>query len=386
MWAPRKPVHMTKTPAVQFGRHGITVNCIHPGTTRTECTPSLLTARAAQLGVSPEEAERQDFAPDSPRRNAICRMVDAAEVEFIAVFLASDGVAGKGVPEIFPEGVNPLARVERPHRVGPALLDKAADRHRAPPPEQRVIDPALGRIHVEIGRHDIEVAGENRRRAALQKRLGIAREPVEPAQLVIELRARRRVAVRQIEASDDQTADSRPDVAASRLNKDNHQVRAARCPKSGRVHKRLGEIESGTARLKEAVAAWQVCLTSLSPYGRNPECNGCALRFAPGGKPHVGDRSTAAALWRRGDRRLCSAISLTRHNRHRYRRKARPESEFASSSLTHRWRGADSNLRSLSATATSPHCGDGLTVEAARLDRLEREPNLVSLFRWSAQR
>ncbi len=61
-------VHMTKTLAVQLrGRHGITVNCIHPGTTRTERTPSLLASRAAQLGVSPEEAERQDFAPDSPR-------------------------------------------------------------------------------------------------------------------------------------------------------------------------------------------------------------------------------------------------------------------------------------------------------------------------------
>jgi NAD(P)-dependent dehydrogenase (short-subunit alcohol dehydrogenase family) len=81
---------MTKTLAVQFGRHGITVNCIHPGTTRTERTPSLLAARAAQLGVSPEEAERQDFAPDSPRGNAICRMVNAAEVAFVAVFLASD--------------------------------------------------------------------------------------------------------------------------------------------------------------------------------------------------------------------------------------------------------------------------------------------------------
>src|SRR6202035_2029243 len=40
--------------------------------------------------------------------------------------------------------------------------------------------------------------------------------------------------------------------------------------------------------------------------------------------------------------------------------------------VTRRWRGADSNLRSLSAMATSPHCGGGLTVEAARLDRLER--------------
>ena len=83
-------VHMTKTLAVQLGRHGITVNCIHPGTTRTERTPGLLAARAAQLNVSPEEAERQDFAPDSPRGNAICRMVDASEIAFVTVFLASD--------------------------------------------------------------------------------------------------------------------------------------------------------------------------------------------------------------------------------------------------------------------------------------------------------
>ena len=33
-------------------------------------------ARATQLGASPEAAERQDFAPDSPRGNAICRMVE----------------------------------------------------------------------------------------------------------------------------------------------------------------------------------------------------------------------------------------------------------------------------------------------------------------------
>src|ERR671919_1664595 len=39
-------VHLTKTLAVQLGRFGITVNCIHPGTTRTERTPRLLAARA----------------------------------------------------------------------------------------------------------------------------------------------------------------------------------------------------------------------------------------------------------------------------------------------------------------------------------------------------
>src|SRR5881409_263125 len=83
-------VHMTKTLAVQLGRDGITVNCIHPGTTRTERTPGLLAARAAQLGIAPEEVERRDFAAGSPRGNAIGRMVDGSEIAYLTVFLASD--------------------------------------------------------------------------------------------------------------------------------------------------------------------------------------------------------------------------------------------------------------------------------------------------------
>src|SRR5262249_48456995 len=83
-------VHLTKTLAVQLGRFGITVNCVHPGTTRTERTPRLLAARAKELGVTPDEAEKADFAPDSPRGNAICRMVDASEIAYVTAFLASD--------------------------------------------------------------------------------------------------------------------------------------------------------------------------------------------------------------------------------------------------------------------------------------------------------
>jgi NAD(P)-dependent dehydrogenase (short-subunit alcohol dehydrogenase family) len=83
-------VHFTKTLSVQLGRYGITVNCIHPGITRTERTPSLLAARAAELGTTPEEAERRDFAHGSPRGNAIGRMVDASEIGYVTVFLASD--------------------------------------------------------------------------------------------------------------------------------------------------------------------------------------------------------------------------------------------------------------------------------------------------------
>jgi NAD(P)-dependent dehydrogenase (short-subunit alcohol dehydrogenase family) len=83
-------VHFTKTLAVQLGRFGITVNCIHPGTTRTERTPRLLAARAAELGIAADEVEKRDFAHDSARGNSIGRMVDASEIAYLAVFLASD--------------------------------------------------------------------------------------------------------------------------------------------------------------------------------------------------------------------------------------------------------------------------------------------------------
>lgn len=83
-------VHLTKTLAVQVGRFGINVNCIHPGTTRTERTPRLLAAQAAELGISPEEVEQRNYAPNALRGNAIGRMVDATEVAYVAVFLASD--------------------------------------------------------------------------------------------------------------------------------------------------------------------------------------------------------------------------------------------------------------------------------------------------------
>jgi NAD(P)-dependent dehydrogenase (short-subunit alcohol dehydrogenase family) len=83
-------VHLSKTLAVQLGRFGITVNCVHPGITRTERTPRLLAARGKELGVDPADVEKTDFAPDSPRGNAIGRMVDAAEVAYVTAFLASD--------------------------------------------------------------------------------------------------------------------------------------------------------------------------------------------------------------------------------------------------------------------------------------------------------
>jgi NAD(P)-dependent dehydrogenase (short-subunit alcohol dehydrogenase family) len=83
-------VHFTKTLAVQLGRFGITVNCVHPGITRTERTSRLLAARGKELGIDAADVEKADFAHDSPRGNAIGRMVDAAEIAYVTAFLASD--------------------------------------------------------------------------------------------------------------------------------------------------------------------------------------------------------------------------------------------------------------------------------------------------------
>jgi NAD(P)-dependent dehydrogenase (short-subunit alcohol dehydrogenase family) len=58
--------------------------------TSKEQVDSMVAQAAEQLGITPEEVERQDFAAGSPRGNAIGRMVDAEEIAYLTVFLASD--------------------------------------------------------------------------------------------------------------------------------------------------------------------------------------------------------------------------------------------------------------------------------------------------------
>ena len=83
-------VHMTKTLSNQLGQFGITVNCIHPGPTRTERTAGMLADRAEREGLGPEDTERPDFFASADQSNAIGRMIDAEELGYVAAFLASD--------------------------------------------------------------------------------------------------------------------------------------------------------------------------------------------------------------------------------------------------------------------------------------------------------
>jgi len=66
-------VHLTKTLSDQLGQHGITVNLVHPGATRTERTDAATEKRAAG--------------------NAIRRIVDASEIAQVVAFLASTKAA-----------------------------------------------------------------------------------------------------------------------------------------------------------------------------------------------------------------------------------------------------------------------------------------------------
>lgn len=73
-----------KNLADELGPHGITVNTIHPGSTRTERTAGRVAQLAQERGVSEAEIERQLGAA-----NAVGRMIDASEIAWVVAFLAS---------------------------------------------------------------------------------------------------------------------------------------------------------------------------------------------------------------------------------------------------------------------------------------------------------
>src|SRR5437868_6254267 len=65
---------------------------------------------------------------------------------------AQPGIARPGVPPIVPEGVDRLCGVEVADGVGPALLQQPGISGAGLRLHQRVVEPALGLVDVEIGR------------------------------------------------------------------------------------------------------------------------------------------------------------------------------------------------------------------------------------------
>ncbi len=111
------------------------------------------------------------------------------------------GVPAKGVSEVIPKCVDPLAGMELAQGVGPTLSYEARVGFADFRTEQGVVEPALRFVDVEIGGHDVVVAGKDDRRTCRKQVGRMRREALEPAQLVVEFRAGRGVAVRQVETA-----------------------------------------------------------------------------------------------------------------------------------------------------------------------------------------
>jgi len=77
-------VNLTKYLAEDLGPHGVTVNIVHPGTTRTERSGPIHQQQAQQQGITVEELEARIAANNSTKR-----IVDASELAYVVVFLAS---------------------------------------------------------------------------------------------------------------------------------------------------------------------------------------------------------------------------------------------------------------------------------------------------------
>ena len=68
----------------ELSPHGVNVTVVHPGLTRTEKTPGVIADRARTMRLDPAQVERRMASG-----GGIGRMVDAAEVADVVVFLAS---------------------------------------------------------------------------------------------------------------------------------------------------------------------------------------------------------------------------------------------------------------------------------------------------------
>lgn len=126
---------------------------------------------------------------------------------------AQPGISCKRISKIIPEGVDGLVGMERTERVGPTLFEQPEIGCARFGSEESVVEPALGLVDVEIGRHHVEVACEHHRLAGGEKFAGMRDQPVEPAKFVVEFRTGLCIAIRQIESADQDAVDGSLDIA-----------------------------------------------------------------------------------------------------------------------------------------------------------------------------
>lgn len=79
-------IGLTRTFAFEFGDDDVTVNAVCPGATRGPRIDDVIEAQADQMGVSFDEAKREEFTGDT----ALGRLTDSEDVAGMVAYLASE--------------------------------------------------------------------------------------------------------------------------------------------------------------------------------------------------------------------------------------------------------------------------------------------------------
>src|SRR6266849_7238663 len=98
-------------------------------------------------------------------------------------------------------------------RIEPALRHQGFEGGAALRLDQRILVPRSGRINIELRGRDVVVARQYGRDVLLDEFRGVRLEPPEPFELVVEFRTGLRIAVRKVDAGDDDAADGGFDIA-----------------------------------------------------------------------------------------------------------------------------------------------------------------------------
>src|SRR3984957_15277201 len=98
-------------------------------------------------------------------------------------------------------------------RITPALCHQRLERGAALRLDQCLLVPRSRRIDIELGGRDVVVAGQHHGNVLLDEFRGMRSQPPEPCELGVEFRTRLRIAVRQINAGDNNAFDGGFDVA-----------------------------------------------------------------------------------------------------------------------------------------------------------------------------
>jgi hypothetical protein len=127
------------------------------------------------------------------------------------------GVSLPSIPQVVPERVHRLARVQSPDRVHPSLFRQLSKGCPARGLNESVLVPRLRGVDVLLSRNDIVVPCEHDGHSCGQKLGRVGRQSAKPSELVIEFGTRLRIPVGRVERRNHDPIHCRFDVPALRV-------------------------------------------------------------------------------------------------------------------------------------------------------------------------